>query len=123
MDCDQPGVYQALLSGIPPFDLIHLGLGPDGHTASLFAGSAALATPGGVLVVRNTDPLGTNPHDRITVTFECIDRASLAVFTVAGEQKREALRRVLAGDDVPAARVRAGRVIWLADSAALGGGR
>lgn len=123
MDCDRPDAYQALLESVPPFDLIHLGLGPDGHTASLFAGSPALTPPAGTLVLRNADRSNANPHDRLTVTFECIDRSSLAVFTVAGEQKREALRRVLAGDDVPAARVRSGRVLWLADDDALGGGR
>lgn len=112
--------YAALLEARPPLDVIHLGLGPDGHTASLFAGSKALEAPAGALVVLNEDPSGRNPHPRVTFTFAAIARSRLVVFTVAGESKREALSRVLAGEDLPAARVRAPRVLWLCDGAALG---
>ena len=122
MDCDDPDGYAAMLATLGPLHLVHLGLGPDGHTASLFPGSTALDAPPGRLVVRNTDPSGNNPHERLTLTFDAIARADLALFTVAGESKREALGRVLAGDDVPAARVRAGRVLWLVDREAVGGG-
>ena len=60
-----------------------------------------------VLVVANRDPLAHNPHDRITLTFPAINRARLVVFTVSGATKRDAFARVAAGDDLPAARVRA----------------
>ena len=112
--------YQLRVGELGRFDVVHLGLGPDGHTASLFSGSAALDADPGRLVVLNEDPLGHNPHRRMTLTYAGIARARLVIVTVAGEAKREALARVMAGDDVPAAAVRAEQVIWLADPAAAG---
>ena len=121
MSCEEgPGAYEAVLRSLPPPEVVHLGLGPDGHTASLFPGSAALEADEDRLVAENEDPTGRNPHRRMTLTLAGIARARLAVFTVAGEEKREALARVRAGDDLPATRVRAGRVLWLADPAAAG---
>ena len=121
MSCEEgPEAYEDLVRAWPALDLVHLGLGPDGHTASLFPGSAALETPGDRLVAENEDPSGRNPHRRMTLTLAGIARGALAVFTVSGEEKRDALARVRAGEDLPAARVRAGRVRWLADPAATG---
>jgi 6-phosphogluconolactonase len=120
IDCEDPESYSALLETRPPLDLIHLGLGPDGHTASLFPGSTALAAPAGALVVANEDPSGRNPLPRVTFTYEAIAKCRLVVFTVAGAAKHDALSRVLAGADLPAARVRARRVLWLCDEGALG---
>jgi 6-phosphogluconolactonase len=107
--------YDHLLREHGPLDFVHLGLGPDGHTASLFPDSTALAERER-LVVATGDHL--HPHPRLTLTFPALSEARLAVFTVAGEGKRDALRRVKAGDDLPAARVSAARVIWLVDQAA-----
>jgi 6-phosphogluconolactonase len=121
IDCADLESYAALLESRPPLDLVHLGLGPDGHTASLFPGSTALGAPAGALVVPNEDPSGHNPLPRVTFSFEAIARSRLVVFTVAGASKHEALSRVLAGEDLPAARVRAPRVLWLCDKAALEG--
>jgi 6-phosphogluconolactonase len=121
IEWQHPESYAALLADRPPINLIHLGLGPDGHTASLFAASAALEAPAGALVVPNEDPSGRNPHPRVTLTFEAIARGRLVVFTVAGTSKHDALSRVLAGEDLPAGRVRAARVLWLCDQAAFGG--
>lgn len=113
--------YDALLSSAPPIDLVHLGLGPDAHTASLFPGSAALDSPPGRLVVANVDPLGTNPHPRVTLTFEGIARARMVVVTVQGAAKREAFARVRADDPAaPAAHLGGESVIWLVDRDALG---
>lgn len=122
MRCEEgPDPYQLRVGELGRFDLIHLGLGPDGHTASLFPSSAALDADPGRLVVMNDDPLGHNPHPRMTLTYTGIARARLVIVTVAGEAKREALARVAAGDPTaPASKVQAERVVWLADRAAAG---
>jgi 6-phosphogluconolactonase len=109
--------YDGLLRRLGPVGLVHLGLGPDGHTASLFPGSAALEERERLVVATGDD---LHPHPRLTFTFPAINQSPLAVFTVAGEEKRKALARVKAGDDVPAARVAAARVVWLVDEAANG---
>ena len=119
MRCDEgPEAYQLRVGEVGRFDLVHLGLGADGHTASLFPGSSALHADPGLLVVRNDDPTGTNPYPRLTLTFSGIARARLVIFTVSGEEKREAMQAVLDGADVPAARVQAERVVWLVDPSA-----
>ena len=118
---DAAADYQRLVQELPSFDLIHLGMGPDGHTASLFPESDALGIDDpGLLVVANRDPLAHNPHDRITLSFPAINRARLVVFTVSGASKHDAFARVAAGDDLPAARVAAEEVIWLIDADAAG---
>lgn len=122
MRCEEgPDPYQLRVGELGHFDLVHLGLGPDGHTASLFPGSAALDADPGRLVVMNDDPNGVNPYRRMTLTLAGIARARLVLVTVVGESKREALARVLAGDDVPAAHIQADEVVWLADPAAAEG--
>jgi 6-phosphogluconolactonase len=109
--------YDDLVRSVPPIEIVHLGLGPDGHTASLFPGTAALDVRDR-LVVPNGDDL--HPFPRLTFTFPAIARSRVALFTVEGESKREAFARVRAGEDVPAAHVTAERVIWLVDPAAHG---
>jgi len=110
--------YDALLRNFGPIDLIHLGLGPDGHTASLFPGSAALDVANALVVPNPGD--ATHPHDRLTFTFPALARSRTVVFTVAGDGKRGAFARVRAGDDLPATRVEADRIVWLVDPAAAG---
>lgn len=118
---DPASAYEELLRASPPIDLIHLGLGPDGHTASLFPGSDALNSPEGRLVVPNRDPLSNNPHERLTFTFEAISQCRTVVVTVAGSAKTDALHRVLDSDlSAPATRISGTDVIWLVDNAALG---
>ena len=109
--------YGLLVRDAPPIDLVHLGLGPDGHTASLFPGSAALEEQHHFVVTNSDD---AHPHVRLTFTYPAIARSRLAVFTVAGEEKADAFARVRAGEDLPGGRVRAERVLWLVDPAAAG---
>jgi 6-phosphogluconolactonase len=113
-----PDPYQLRLGDLGRIDLVHLGMGADGHTASLFPHSAALDADPGRLVAMNDDPLGNNPYPRMTLTFAGIARAARAVVTVTGEEKAEALAAVAAGEDLPAARIASEQVIWLVDEAA-----
>jgi 6-phosphogluconolactonase len=123
MRCEEgPDPYQLRIGQLGKLDLIHLGLGPDGHTASLFPQSPALDADPGRLVVMNEDPLGHNKLPRMTLTFAGLNRGRTVVFTVAGEDKSEAFARVHAGDpEAPASRVSADRVLWIVDRAAAAG--
>ena len=109
--------YDALVASLGRIDVVHLGLGPDGHTASLFPGSPALAVDDRLVVATGDD---AHPHPRLSLTFPGLARADVVVVTVEGTDKAEAWRRVQAGDDVPAARIDAGEVVWLVDPAAAG---
>ena len=118
---DGPDAYQQRIAQAGRLDLVHLGLGPDGHTASLFPHSPALDADPGRLVVMNEDPSGRNPYQRMTLTYSGIARARLIVFTVSGAEKRDAFAAVQRDDpDCPAARVRADRILWLVDREAAG---
>jgi 6-phosphogluconolactonase len=119
MRCEEgPEAYQIRLAEVGHIDLLHLGMGPDGHVASLFPDSAALDSGPGVLVSFNSDVHGLNPHRRMTLTFAGIARAQLVVITVTGESKAKALAAVHDGAPLPASRVEAERVLWLVDRAA-----
>ena len=109
--------YDALVASLGRIDVLHLGLGPDGHTASLFPGSPARLVEDRLVVATGDD---AHPHPRLTLTFPGIARADVVVVTVEGEEKADAWRRVQAGDDGPAARISAGEVVWLLDPAAAG---
>jgi len=110
--CD-PGAYESVVRdalGDPPrVDLAFLGIGEDGHTASLFSGDPALAETER-LVVRVDRP----DHPRLTLTLPVLSSARLAIFLVDGPSKGVAMRRLLAGEEIPASRVRAERVLVLA---------
>lgn len=108
--------YDELLRSLPPIELVHLGMGPDGHTASLFPGAAELDVTDRFVVEAGDD---LHPHPRVTFTFPAIARSQLAVVTVAGEEKRDAWARLVRGDDLPAQHIRATRVIWLVDPTVL----
>ena len=124
--CDAEGYERQLRerfgsNGLPAFDLVFLGIGDDGHTASLFPGAPALEECER-WVVRVDLPPGTEPGvPRLSVTLPVLNAARVALFMVAGESKREALARLLHGDDIPAARVDAQRIVIFADQAAGAG--
>jgi 6-phosphogluconolactonase len=109
--------YDELIRTAPPIELIHLGIGPDGHTASLFPNTGALDETERLVVANGDD---AHPHPRLTFTFPAIARSRLVVIAVSGAEKREAIARIRAGEDLPGARIRAGEVIWLIDPEARG---
>jgi 6-phosphogluconolactonase len=114
------GSYDALVRGAAPFDVVHLGLGPDGHTASLFPDSEALHAPKTRYVVDNEDPSGANPHPRRTLTFAGIALGDVVVVTVDGEAKRNAMQRVIDRDPTaPASLIRAPHVEWIVGRSAM----
>ncbi len=100
------------------FDVVLLGLGENGHTASLFPGTDALDEHEHWVAAVETDD-STAPI-RITLTYPILESTHAVAFLVAGEAKREVARRVLAGDEsLPAARVHPiGGTLWIMDEAA-----
>jgi len=105
--------------GSTTLDLCLLGVGPDGHVASLFPDHPSSSTPGRVIAVRDSPK---PPPDRISLTLDVINASAEVWFCVSGADKADAVARARAGDtDLPAGRVRATeRVVWLLDRAAAG---
>jgi 6-phosphogluconolactonase len=116
---DYEATLRSYFSGKPSaFDLVLLGLGPEGHTASLFPGSSALAeSTRWVLPV--TAP--ADPPSRLTLTFPVLNQAAKAYFLVTGSNKAPALHHILTGitdpNSFPAAGVRlaSGALVWWVD--------
>ena len=110
--------YTATITGATPFDLVLLGLGEDGHTASLFPDLAGINDP-----YRLTMPVTLNhlKHDRISMTLPVINNAKHVYFLVTGSQKAAIVKEILEGEgDFPAGLVapRDGRLTFLLDAAA-----
>lgn len=106
--------------GFPVFDLMVMGLGPDGHTASLFPGTAALKEKDKWCVAVNPgDPV---PHERISLTFPVIQKASELIFIIKGKDKAERVRNIIEEHDkrYPAteAVAKSGKTVYLLDKAA-----
>jgi 6-phosphogluconolactonase len=102
---------------LPSFDFAVYGLGPDGHTASLFPGKPAVEERSRWVV--RVPEAGLEPFvPRVTMTAPALSATRLGVFLVSGSSKRAALARLLAGDDIPAAQMRPSRLVVLCDRAA-----
>ena len=116
---DAAASYEATLrkvAGEPPvLDVVHLGLGADGHAASLIPDDA-------VLEVRDRDVAATRVYEgrrRVTLTYPALERARTIIWLVAGADKQEAAARLWAGDDtIPAGRVKRSGAVLLIDQAA-----
>lgn len=109
---------------VPHFDLILLGLGPDGHTASLFPGTAALKEKSRLVVANWVEKLKTH---RLSLTLPALNAGRCVAFLVSGTDKATVLKTVLEedapGEQYPAKLVRPsdGNLIWLMDRAAASG--
>jgi 6-phosphogluconolactonase len=123
-DAELRAVFALADGGFPRFDLILLGLGPDGHTASLFPGNAAVHEQQRRVIAPFVAKFAAY---RITLTAPVINGAAEVIFLVSGEDKAEALAAVLEGerqvDRYPAQVVRPddGMLLWLVDRAAAQG--
>ncbi len=107
---------------LPKFDLILLGMGPDGHTASLFPGHPEVEHPSDALVQAVFDS-PKPPPTRLTFTYRLINLARQVVFLVGGESKADAIAEIFGAPDqsgnLPAGKVApAGKLLWVIDEAA-----
>jgi 6-phosphogluconolactonase len=113
-----------LPEGIPSFDLILLGMGPDGHTASLFPGTAGLREKSRLVIANWVEKLKTH---RLSFTFPLLNAARCTAFLVSGTDKATVLKSVLEenvpGEQYPAKLVQPtdGKLIWFLDRAAASG--
>jgi len=99
-------------------DVVHLGIGPDGHTASLVPGDAVLDVRDRDVAMTAGEYQGTR---RMTLTYPMIDRSRQLLWLITGDSKVEALEKLLAGDpSIPAGRIRAAKSLIVADRAATG---
>jgi 6-phosphogluconolactonase len=110
-------ILQELAGSPPVLDLVHLGLGPDGHTASLVPGDPVLEVTGAEVALTGV----YQGRRRMTLTYPVIDRSRRILWVVTGAEKVEMLRRLRKGDvSIPAGRVRQDQAVVFADNSAVG---
>jgi 6-phosphogluconolactonase len=109
-------IYSSLLNQVVPLDLVLLGMGEDGHTASLFPNNLAIENNAAAVPVFNAPKL---PAERVSLGLNTLNSAKHKIFLVAGEGKRAALKQILLGNFLPAALVSSAE--WHLDSAATQG--
>ncbi|TAN25103.1 MAG: hypothetical protein EPN30_05480 [Actinomycetota bacterium] len=110
--------YGETISKAPRPWLIHLGVGPDGHTASLFPGSPALTSTetSGKFYLANYDPNGLNPYSRLTLSREAIANSDAVIITASGHDKAKAIKGLLENDErLPIATVNAANINLIID--------
>jgi 6-phosphogluconolactonase len=112
------GLLRAFFGEAPDFDLLMLGMGDDGHTASLFPGSIALREEERWVIA---PPDVVQGMARLTLTLPALNAARRTIFLVSGAAKADALRRIRSGEQLPAGMVRGAE--WLVDEAAAGEGQ
>ncbi len=106
--------YAHWMRSVAPWSLIHLGLGTDGHTASLFPGSEALSDLSED-VATNFDVSGSNSHLRLTLTFRAILRFSQRVVVAVGPSKADIVAKVMTGEPLPISRLPEQGTLFLLD--------
>jgi 6-phosphogluconolactonase len=107
-------LYDPVVGSLQPLDLVLLGIGPDGHTASLFPGHPALEAEGWVVGVEGAPK---PPPQRVSLTLRALRSARRVIFLVSGADKAEAVRRARQGA-VPSGMIEGAQ--WLLDTAAAG---
>lgn len=110
--------YRQLLAGIDLFDLVLLGLGEDGHTASLFPGHDLGEKPDMAVLAVHGAP--KPPPDRVSLGADRLGHARSVLFLVSGDSKRDALARLKHGEPIPAAAIRSAAGVDIHADVALG---
>ena len=108
------GEYRKLIDSIAGLDIAFLGMGEDGHTASLFPGNAALEDERSVIPVHNSPKA---PDDRVSLSIETLNNASCRLVLTAGAAKAEIIARIRQGENLPINLI--GDINWFVDEAAM----
>jgi 6-phosphogluconolactonase len=120
-DFETMASYERKLRPLLPLDVVHLGMGPDGHFASVFRHGRELGASPSRLLLLTEDATGFNPHRRVTLSLDVIAEARLVLFTVSGRERAGALKEALEGRNELLAAIEGEKVVVIADDEALSG--